>query len=57
MVLNLLEDQIGVLVLGAYHTLTQGQMVIGTGEIFKLNVGEAFLGRVVNGVGEPIDGL
>lgn len=57
MVLNLLEDQIGVLVLGAYHTLTQGQSVTGTGEVFKINVGEAFLGRVVNGIGEPIDGL
>lgn len=57
MVLNLLEDQIGVLVLGAYHTLTQGQVVVGTGEVFKINVGEAFLGRVVNGIGEPIDGL
>jgi F-type H+/Na+-transporting ATPase subunit alpha len=57
MVLNLLEDQIGVLVLGAYHTLTQGQTVTGSGEIFKINVGEAFLGRVVNGLGEPIDGL
>jgi len=56
MVLNLLEDQIGVLVLWAYHTLSQGQSVSGTGEIFKLNVGEAFLGRVVNGIGEPIDG-
>ncbi len=57
MVLNLLEDQIGVLVLGAYHTLTQWQTVTGSGEIFKINVGEAFLGRVVNGIGEPIDGL
>ena len=57
MVLNLLEDQIGVLVLGAYHTLTQGQVVTGTGEVFKINVGEAFLGRVVNGIGEAIDGL
>lgn len=57
MVLNLLEDQIGVLVLGAYHTLTQGQSVTGTGQVFKINVGDAFLGRVVNGIGEPIDGL
>jgi len=57
MVLNLLEDYIGVLVLGPYHMICQGQVVVGTGEIFKLSVGDAFLGRVVNGVGEPIDGL
>lgn len=56
LVLDLLKDQVGVLILGDYGTLSQGGVVKSTGTVFSIGVGEGYLGRVVNGIGEPIDG-
>jgi F-type H+-transporting ATPase subunit alpha len=49
--------EIGVTVLGDYETLEEGQEVKRTGRILSAPVGDGFLGRVVNPLGEPIDGL
>jgi len=57
LVLDLLKEYVGVLILGDYGTLAQGDTVKATGEVFSVGVGKNFLGRVVNGLGEPIDGL
>lgn len=55
-VINLEEDAIGVVVLGDYLTLHEGQEVQTTGTLLAIPVGEALLGRVVNPLGEPLDG-
>lgn len=55
-VLNLEEDAVGVVVLGDYLALREGDEVQTTGTLLSIPVGEAFLGRVVNPLGEPIDG-
>lgn len=55
-VINLEEDAIGVVVLGDYLSLREGDEVQTTGTLLSIPVGEAFLGRVVNPLGEPIDG-
>jgi F-type H+-transporting ATPase subunit alpha len=57
LVLDLLKEYVGVLILGDYGTLAQGDTVKATGEVFSVGVGEGYLGRVVNGLGEAIDGL
>jgi F-type H+-transporting ATPase subunit alpha len=57
LVLDLLKDTVGVLILGDFATLMQGDVVSATGQVFSIGVGEKYLGRVVNGLGEPIDGL
>jgi F-type H+/Na+-transporting ATPase subunit alpha len=49
--------EIGVTILGDYETLEEGQEVKRTGRILSAPVGDGFLGRVVNPLGEPIDGL
>jgi F-type H+-transporting ATPase subunit alpha len=54
--LNLDEDSIGAVVLGEVGELTEGQIVRSTGRILSVPVGDALLGRVVNPLGEPIDG-
>ena len=54
--LNLDEDQIGVVVLGDADAIEEGQPVKATGRILSVPVGDAMLGRVVNALGEPIDG-
>ncbi|MDU0478426.1 F0F1 ATP synthase subunit alpha [Staphylococcus chromogenes] len=54
---NLDTDRIGVVVLGNYETLTEGDEVKRTGEVLSIPVGDAFLGRVINPLGQPIDGL
>ncbi len=56
LVLDMLEDTVGVLILGEYGTLEQGQMVTSTGKVFSVWVGEQYLGRVLNGIGNAIDG-
>lgn len=56
LVLDLSADGVGVLVLGDYSTLKQGDTVTSSGQIFKVWVGEEYLGRVLNGLWEPIDG-
>jgi len=54
--LNLLEDRVGAVVLGAYEKIKEGDLVRGTGRILEVGVGEGLLGRVINPLGEPIDG-
>ena len=54
---NLETDSIGVVVLGNFETLTEGDKVKRTGEVLSIPVGENFLGRVINPLGQPIDGL
>jgi hypothetical protein len=56
MVLNLEEDNVGVALLGEDIKIKEGDLVRRTGRIFEVPVGEALLGRVVNALGEPIDG-
>lgn len=54
--LNLDEDTIGAVVLGESTEIEEGQPVRSTGEILSMPVGDAMLGRVVNALGDPIDG-
>src|SRR6185312_10804018 len=54
--LNLEEDQVGVVLLGDYQSIKEGDQVKRTGRIISIPVGEAMIGRVVNALGEPIDG-
>jgi len=56
MVLNLEETQVGAVLLGEFAGIKQGDQVKRTGRITEVPVGPALLGRVVNGIGEPIDG-
>ncbi|AFA72856.1 ATP synthase subunit alpha [Gordonia polyisoprenivorans VH2] len=55
--LNLDEDEIGAVILGDYETLEEGAQVSRTGEVLSVPVGDKFLGRVVDPLGAPIDGL
>jgi len=54
--LNLEEDNVGAVLLGASNEIKEGDTVKRTGRIASVNVGEKMLGRVVNTLGEPIDG-
>ncbi len=54
--MNLEEDTIGVVVLGTDSDIKEGHRVESTGRISEVPVGDAMLGRVVNALGEPIDG-
>ncbi|WP_117209423.1 F0F1 ATP synthase subunit alpha [Allorhizocola rhizosphaerae] len=55
--LNLDIREIGVVVLGSFEDIAEGQTVKRTGRVLSVPVGDAFLGRVVNPLGQPIDGL
>ena len=55
--LNLDEDQIGTVILGEFTGVQAGQEVSRTGEVLSVPVGEGYLGRVVDPLGNPIDGL
>ncbi len=55
--LNLDEDSIGVVVLGEFSGVQAGQEVTRTGEVLSVPVGEGYLGRVIDPLGNPIDGL
>ncbi len=55
-VLNLEEDNVGAVLLGSSNQVKEGDTVKRTGRIASVNVGEGMLGRVVNTLGEPIDG-
>ncbi|ERM17052.1 F0F1 ATP synthase subunit alpha [Brevibacillus laterosporus] len=57
MVLNLESDNVGVIILGAFRDIKEGDTVKRTGRVMEVPVGEALLGRVVNPLGQPIDGL
>jgi F-type H+-transporting ATPase subunit alpha len=56
-VMNLEESSIGAVILGDYLEITEGMSVKATGQLLSVPVGDAVLGRVVNPLGEPIDGL
>ncbi len=53
---NLEEDSVGAIILGPYEEIGEGDEVRTTGKIVQVPVGEALVGRVVNALGEPIDG-
>ncbi len=55
--LNLDEDSVGVVVLGEFSGVQAGQEVTRTGEVLSVPVGEGYLGRVIDPLGNPIDGL
>lgn len=54
--INLEEDVVGVIVMGDYLSIKEGDEVTATGQLLSMPVGESFLGRVVNPLGEPLDG-
>lgn len=54
--LNLDEHNVGAVILGDFEKIEEGQQVKRTGEVLSVPVGDAFLGRVVNPLGQPIDG-
>src|SRR5499425_2000633 len=54
--LNLDVREIGVVILGDFSRIEEGQRVKRTGEVLSVPVGDAFLGRVVSPLGEPLDG-
>src|SRR5512146_2858608 len=54
--LNLEETEVGVIILGDYTELEEGGEVRGTGKLLQVPVGKGLLGRVVNTLGEPLDG-
>jgi len=56
MALNLEEDNVGVVIMGPYTGIREGDQVKRTGRIMEVPVGEQLLGRVVNALGQPIDG-
>jgi F-type H+/Na+-transporting ATPase subunit alpha len=53
---TLAEDSVGILVLGEYRDIEEGDEVRSTGQVASVPVGDALIGRVVNALGEPIDG-
>ncbi len=55
-VFNLEEDSVGVIIMGEYTEIEEGDLVRSTGRIVSVPVGEALIGRVVNALGEPLDG-
>ncbi len=54
--LNLEEDAVGIIFLGDFGKLAQGDLVKSTGRVLEVPVGEALIGRVVNALGMPVDG-
>ena len=56
MVLNMEEDNVGVVLLGSASNIEEGDIVKTTGRVVEVPVGDALLGRVVNSLGQPIDG-
>ena len=54
MALNLEESNVGVVILGPYYDIREGDQVKRTGRIMQVPVGEALLGRVVNPLGQPL---
>lgn len=54
--LNLERDSVGAVIMGAYEHISEGDVVKCTGRILEVPVGEGLLGRVVNALGQPIDG-
>ena len=56
MVLNLDEDNVGAVLLGSQYNISEGDIVKTTGRVVEVPVGDCMLGRVVNALGQPIDG-
>ena len=56
MVLNLEEDNVGAVLFGADEKIKEGDAVHATGNIARVPVGDALIGRVVNALGQPVDG-
>ena len=56
MVMNLEEDNVGAVLLGSQKNINEGDTVKTTGRVVEVPVGDAMLGRVVNALGQPIDG-
>jgi F-type H+-transporting ATPase subunit alpha len=56
LVLNLEEDNVGVALLGNFEAVREGDVVKRTGRIAEVPVGDALIGRVVNALGQPVDG-
>ena len=56
MVLNLEEDKVGAVLLGNHKNVNEGDIVKTTGRVVEVPVGDALLGRVVNALGQPVDG-
>ncbi len=56
MILNLEEDNVGAVLLGNQHNINEGDIVKTTGRVVEVPVGDCMLGRVVNALGQPIDG-
>ena len=54
--LNLERDSVGAVILGSYEHITEGDTVKSTGRILSVPVGRELIGRVVNALGEPVDG-
>lgn len=57
MVLNLEEEHVGAVLMGSESEIKEGDIVKRTGKVVEVPVGDAMLGRVVNALGQPIDGL
>ncbi len=56
MALNLNADSVGIMIMGEYADIEEGDLVRSTGRIASVPVGDALIGRVVNAVGQPVDG-
>ena len=54
--LNLEEDTVGIIVLGGYSKIKEGDEVKATGKILEIGVGESMIGRTLDALGQPIDG-
>ena len=54
---NLETNDVGIIILGKYDNIREGDRVKRTGRIMEVPVGEALIGRVVNPLGQPVDGL
>jgi F-type H+-transporting ATPase subunit alpha len=53
---NLETDNVGIIIMGEYTGIEEGDTVRGTGRIVSVPVGDGLVGRVVNALGEPVDG-
>ncbi len=56
MVLNLEESSVGIVILGQFESIREGMSVKRLGQLLKVPVGKGLIGRIVNPLGEPLDG-
>ena len=57
LIMDIDEDRVGILPMGDTNSLKEGMIISTTGQVLSIGVGEGYLGRVVDGLGNPIDGL